>query len=116
MATTVASFVRACQAKPVDLGMAASSFESDKVICSPWFTQHYEEHFSRFQNKPIKLLEIGVGGFQYPEIGGDSLRTWQKYFRRGLIYGLDIADKDGIRGPRIRFLRGDQSDSLYYAR
>ena len=33
----------------------------------------YEKHFARWQNQPIKFLEIGV-------LNGGSLQMWQKYF------------------------------------
>ncbi|WP_420854091.1 class I SAM-dependent methyltransferase [Saccharopolyspora spinosa] len=47
------------------------------------------------------------------ELGGASLRMWQRYFRRGLVYGLDIFEKAGNEGHRVRKLRGDQSDAEF---
>lgn len=47
----------------------------------------YEKHFSRFRDKPIKILEIGVWD-------GGSLKMWKNYFHpESLIVGLDIDQK-----------------------
>jgi demethylmacrocin O-methyltransferase len=58
----------------------------------------------------VRVLEIGIGGYQASEMGGASLRMWKHYFRRGLIHGLDIADKSGHDETRVRTIQGDQSD------
>ena len=44
----------------------------------------YERHFTRFRDRPINLLEIGI---QY----GGGLYMWQQYFHPGSrIHGVDI--------------------------
>ena len=40
------------------------------------YTPHYEHHFNHLRDEPINLLEIGVGGYQDPQAGGNSLRMW----------------------------------------
>lgn len=45
----------------------------------------YNEEFKKYQDKEIKLLEIGI-------YGGASLALWSKYFTKGQITGLDIVD------------------------
>jgi demethylmacrocin O-methyltransferase len=100
----------ACEAQPTDLGELSTRFGSDKWASFHWYTQHYSRHFARLRTKPIRLLEIGIGGYQYEDLGGESLRMWQRYFPRGLVYGLDIFPKPGVHGPRIRTVQGDQSD------
>lgn len=106
----VASFLATCQTLPIDLDRAAMGYSSDKSICTPWLTRHYDEHFRRIRNQAVRMLEIGIGGYHRDDVGGDSLRTWQRYFRRGLIYGLDITEKPADFGPRVRALQGDQND------
>ena len=93
-----------------DLGTLAVRFGSDKWGDLHWYTQHYERHFARLRTEPVKVLEIGIGGYDDPASGGGSLRMWQRYFRRGLIHGLDIAAKT-VTGPRIMTVQGDQSDA-----
>jgi demethylmacrocin O-methyltransferase len=70
----------------------------------------YERHFSPLRNSPIKLLEIGIGGYAKKDCGGHSIRAWRDYFSQGLIFGLDIEDKSLFDSDRIKTLVGDQSD------
>jgi hypothetical protein len=73
------------------------------------YTRHYERHLRHLRRRPIRLLEIGIGGDESPTWGGASLRMWRDYFPRAEIHGLDI-DEKRIDEPRIRVHRGDQSD------
>ncbi|MFN4762861.1 class I SAM-dependent methyltransferase [Gillisia sp. Q332] len=85
--------------------------------CDKWgkhfYTPHYTTHFKRFQKKNINLLEIGIGGYDDPNIGGASLRMWKKYFRKGNIYGIDIHDKSLLEEKRIKTFQGSQTDSTF---
>jgi hypothetical protein len=36
------------------------------------------------------MLEIGVGGYDSPISGGESLRMWKTYFPFAKIFALDI--------------------------
>lgn len=82
--------------------------------CDKWgahkYTPHYDFHFRDLRRKNIKLLEIGVGGYDNPEIGGASLRMWKAYFRRGQIFGIDIYNKKKLAEDRIKIFQGDQTD------
>lgn len=115
LSATVQALVAACLAQPADLGELSVHFGSDKWAMLHWYAQHYEQHFARFRTEPVRLLEIGIGGYQFTDWGGESLRMWQRYFRRGLLYGLDIFDKSGVTGPRIRAIQGDQNDPEFLA-
>jgi len=101
--------VAACSARRHDLAALALRFGSDKWG-GHWYTPHYEQHFAPYADRPVRMLEIGIGGYQAAGMGGASLRMWKHYFRRGLIHGLDIADKSGHDETRVRTIRGDQSD------
>jgi hypothetical protein len=79
------------------------------------YTSHYERHFRHLRKRPVRLLEIGIGGYDSPTWGGASLRTWRDYFRRGEIHGLDIYEKR-IAEPRIHVHKGDQSDGDFLRR
>ncbi|MFD5827625.1 class I SAM-dependent methyltransferase [Lentzea sp. NPDC060358] len=98
-----------------DLGELAVEFGTDKWGDLHWYTQHYERHFARLRTEPVRVLEIGIGGYDDPDSGGGSLRMWERYFQRGLIHGLDIARKN-VAGPRIMTVRGDQSDAEFLDR
>lgn len=96
-------------ATPDDLVSLATRHGTDKWG-THWYAQHYDRHFAPLRTRPLKILEIGIGGYDVPEAGGESLRMWRDYFPNAEIYGLDIADKRPHDGPRIRTYIGDQSD------
>ena len=51
-----------------------------------YVSSFYEEHFEKYKDLPITLLEIGI---QY----GGSLLLWKDYFAKANIIGVDIEDK-----------------------
>jgi demethylmacrocin O-methyltransferase len=104
--------IAACGDGRWDLNELAVRFGSDKWG-GHWYTPRYERHFAAYRDRRVRILEIGVGGYSSPTFGGASLRMWKHYFRRGLIYGLDIFDKSAIAEPRIEIVRGDQSDPAF---
>lgn len=104
--------VGAMSQRPKDLSELAARFGSDKWG-GRWYTPHYQKHFEPFRDHAVKVLEIGVGGYESPDAGGESLRMWKHYFRRGLIYGLDIVEKNGVEESRLRVLQGDQGDAQF---
>lgn len=77
------------------------------------YTQHYQRHFKKFRFKNIKLLEIGVGGYANPNVGGNSLRMWKKFFPFGKITSIDIYDKSQIEEKRIKIFKGSQIDYAF---
>jgi 23S rRNA U2552 (ribose-2'-O)-methylase RlmE/FtsJ len=68
----------------------------------------YEKHFSRFRNKDLVILEIGV--FQ-----GGSLQLWKDYFGEGAtIYGVDINPQcKELEEKNIKIFIGSQSDRSF---
>ncbi len=98
------------------LDQLALRYGSDKWGSMHWYTPHYESHLAAFRDRAVRMLEIGIGGYRDPRAGGASLRMWQRYFRRGLVYGLDVFPKHGITGPRLRTVEGDQSDPEFMSR
>ncbi len=78
-----------------------------------WYMQHYERHFQSLRYAKINILEIGVGGYQYPNRGGESLRMWEEYFPKAIIYGIDIHDKKAHERDRIRIRQGSQDDPKF---
>jgi hypothetical protein len=105
----VHQLLKACSAYYVDLDTLALRFGSDKWA-DHWYTPHYERHFAPLREQRVRLLEIGVGGYDAPDEGGGSLLMWKYYFRRGLVYGLDIFDKSSLDEARLTTVMGSQSD------
>lgn len=81
-----------------------------------WYTDKYEELFKYLKQKPINLLEIGVGGYEFPDRGGGSIRMWKEYFTQGRIYAIDLYDKSQMEEDRIRIFRGSQIDHPFLNR
>lgn len=68
----------------------------------------YDRHFSRFRNKEITILEIGVSH-------GGSLQMWKEYFGpKAKIFGIDINPlcKD-LEEDNIKIFIGSQSDPKF---
>jgi len=92
-----------------NLNKLAEVYETDKFGIH-FYTQHYETHFAPAKNKKIKLLEIGVGGYDDPNKGGSSLRMWKNFFKKGKIFSIDIFDKSKLEEDRIKIFQGSQVD------
>jgi hypothetical protein len=92
-----------------NLSMLAMIYKTDKSGKHN-YSKHYSTHFRNFRSKRIKLFEIGVGGYDHPDIGANSLRMWKRYFPFGKIYSLDIYDKSFFEESRIKIFRGNQVD------
>lgn len=93
-----------------ELGQLALKHGSDKWG-HHWYCDKYEQHLSKFRNSKIHLLEIGIGGYEYPDRGGASLKMWRDYFTKAHIFGLDIFDKTGLDDERITTFKGSQNDA-----
>jgi len=92
-----------------DLGKLANLYGTDKNGIH-FYTQHYQRHFQRMRRRPIRLLEIGIGGYDSPYWGGQSLRMWKSFFPRAQIVGLDVHDKSLLEESRIKTVQGSQDD------
>ncbi|MCM6771864.1 class I SAM-dependent methyltransferase [Nocardia sp. CDC159] len=92
-----------------DLGALCAASGSDKWASFHWYTGHYEREFAPYRDEPVRILEIGIGGFD-GDLGGGSLRTWKRYFHRGQVFGIDLFDKSALNEPRQTALVCDQSD------
>jgi len=68
----------------------------------------YDRHFSRFRNKEVYIVEIGV-------FHGGSLQMWRDYFgANATIYGVDINNEcKKFEDERIKILIGDQGDKSF---
>ena len=68
----------------------------------------YDRHFSRFRNKEINILEIGV-------LHGGSLQMWKEYFGpKAKIYGIDINPEcKKYEEENIKIFIGSQSDRSF---
>ena len=84
--------------------------QNDKRLIHKWshYFDIYERHLSRFRNKPLTILEIGV-------FHGGSLQMWKEYFGDQVtIYGVDINPQcKALEEENIEIFIGSQSDRKF---
>jgi cephalosporin hydroxylase len=93
-----------------NLSFLATVYGTDKWGVH-FYTQHYQRYFEKWRRKPIKILEIGVGGYSDLAHGAASLRMWKRYFPHASIIGIDLYDKSALSENRVQVLQCDQTDS-----
>lgn len=79
------------------------------------YTQHYNRLFSPIRFNKLRILELGIGGYNHSS-GGGSLRMWKRYFPNSLIYGIDIEDKRHCEEERVKVFVGSQDDEAFIDR
>jgi len=81
--------------------------QSDKLI-HKWdsYFGAYDKYFSKYANKPVKILEIGV-------FKGGSLQMWKNYFGpQAKIVGMDINPEcKNCEEDQIEIFIGNQDDT-----
>jgi hypothetical protein len=84
--------------------------QNNKGLIHKWmhYFEIYDRHFTRFRNKEIVVLEIGVSQ-------GGSLQMWKNYFgSRAKIYGIDIEPRcQELEEENIKIFIGSQSDRKF---
>ena len=94
----------------------AIKHKSDKYG-SHFYTKIYEKYMSPKKNNQISIFEIGIGGYiagkKYNDkySGGESLKVWRDYFKKGKIVGLDIVEKKINLGNRVKIFHGSQNSA-----
>ncbi len=74
------------------------------------YTPIYEKFFAPYRQQSITLLEMGIGGYEYPDRGGASLKMWYDYFPHAKIIGIDIFKKVGLTNDRIFVYQASQAN------
>ena len=82
---------------------------SDKVYGHN-FIPIYETYFKSLRKKPLNILEIGIGGYEDEQSGGESLLMWSEYFKNSKIIGADLFKKDLNLPNRVQTITLDQSN------
>ena len=83
---------------------------SDKVYGHS-FIPIYETYFRNLRNKSLNILEIGIGGYEDPHQGGESLLMWSEYFSKSKILGADLFKKELNLPSRVETITLDQSNA-----
>lgn len=83
--------------------------QTDKASSGHNYLVQYERIIGHLKDEPITLLEVGYGGYHYPNRGGQSMRMWREYFSTASIHAFDIYIKTNI--PPNTFLHIASQDS-----
>lgn len=75
------------------------------------YTNCYWRLLAGLRDEPVRLLEIGIGGYTHLHEGGASLAMWRDFFRHGTVVGIDAYEKDLDLGPRVTCVQGHQGDA-----
>lgn len=89
---------------------------TDKSSLHHDYSKNYETHFEKFRGVNVKLLALGIGGYEFPDQGGGDLKAFSEYFYRkdSNIFGVDIYDKSGIKfPPNVKTFIGSQNDGNF---
>lgn len=79
------------------------------------YTPIYFDLLKDLRDRPLRMMEIGVGGYSHPDRGGESLATWRDFLPNAFIVGVDIQRKTMQLGPRVKILQGSQVDAEFLA-
>ena len=95
-----------------NLNKLAQIFNTDK-FGKHYYTPIYMQVFKDLHKRKLKILEIGVGGYDNPKEGGASLKMWKEYFYKSQIFAIDIHDKSKLEEHRIKIFQGSQFDANF---
>lgn len=75
------------------------------------YTKYYHEILEPFRGEKLFFLELGFGGYEYFDTGGESVRMWAEYAPRWDIAVLDLYAKSSDLVPDgVQFYQGSQDD------
>ena len=94
------------------LDQIAIKHGTDKSSAHHGYCETYELYFTPLREKKLTLLELGFGGYQYPDRGGAGAKTWAEYFPKAEVYTIDNNYKNPLPHPRIHFNQVSQSDDV----
>jgi hypothetical protein len=95
------------------LDQLAIEAKTDKASNGHNYTKVYETYLERHRYEPLVIWELGIGGYQHPDRGGESLKLWNDYFPNAKIVGVDYYQKDGLGNFRTVIAQGSQDDEEF---
>lgn len=77
------------------LSQLALKHDTDKGPQHHNYTAIYERYLDPLRHTKQTLLELGVGGYEFPDRGGQSLRMWVEYAGKDwFISAIDVHKKE----------------------
>jgi hypothetical protein len=90
-----------------DLGL---KHRTDKNSEHHNYLDTYETYLSRFKDKDIVLVDA-VGGYEFSDRGGESLRMWSEFFPKAKIIGIDLYEKKLSLPSNVMTIQCSQDNS-----
>ena len=94
---------------PTSLLKIAECVGGDK-LCSHNYIPIYEKYFKNIRNRKLKILEIGIGGYENPLAGGNRYACGGEYFSKSQLIGADLFPKELNLPNNVKTVELDQSD------
>lgn len=91
------------------LNEIANKHKTDKGTWHHGYAVIYEKYLEPLRQTKQTLLELGVGGYEFPDRGGESLRMWTEYAPQWFITAIDKHRKD-FTIPGVNILQYSQDD------
>jgi 8-demethyl-8-(2-methoxy-alpha-L-rhamnosyl)tetracenomycin-C 3'-O-methyltransferase len=100
---------------PLTLDELALKHGTDKSSLLHGYADTYERYLEPLRNEPITLLELGWGGHEAPDQGGESARMWREYLPLASVNVVDLHHKSNmVEG--VTYWHGAQQDPTLMAR
>jgi hypothetical protein len=88
-------------------------YGSDKSSLHHSYSSVYKELLEPLREKHISLLELGVGGYHFPDRGGGCLKAFRDYLPNATIWAIDKFEKTHLdMEKRIRVFKLSQDDEV----
>jgi hypothetical protein len=94
------------------LSEIANKYQTDKGLNHHGYTPIYDKYFSHLRDREFILMELGFGGYQYPDRGGGGALMWAEYFEKASIITVDLHPKNPLDHERIQFVQASQVDEI----
>jgi len=88
---------------PISLDTLGRRYGTDKCSAGHAYLRYYEHHLGYLRHEPIRLLEFGVWH-------AASLKTWEAWFDKATIVGVDIAPQVVYNTERVETVIADFMD------
>ncbi len=99
-----------------DLTRLGRWYGTNKASDKQLYTPLYAMHLGPLRRRPLRLLEVGIGGYGAGvQAGGASLRMWRTWMPKAEVAGIDLDDRD-FRERRISTFAGNQTDGEFLRR
>lgn len=95
------------------LDQIALKHGTDKSSKGHGYCDFYEQYLLSLRDKPITLIEAGIGGYEHADRGGESLRMWREYFPVAKVIGFDLHAKPRLYVPGTIIYQGSQDDETF---